>query len=129
MPHAGAARPRTGLPRTSRSETIRGGARAEAMTSWNSDPELLKLLVSDRAALIEHLAALDQVPLLLVYTHLSGDESLLDKFRPHIHGAWSFEVDVPEALQAELRERLIATLEDYAANARPLPPAPPPDRL
>ncbi|MBW8755124.1 MAG: NAD(P)/FAD-dependent oxidoreductase [Sphingomonadales bacterium] len=99
------------------------------MTS-SSDPDSLKALVASEPDLLDaHLAALDPVPLLLVYTHLSGDESLLEKFRPHIKGAWSFEADVPEALQAELRAKVIATFEDYAAKDRPLPPTPDPDRL
>jgi 4-hydroxyacetophenone monooxygenase len=76
-----------------------------------------------------HLAALDPVPLLLVYTHLSGDEKLLEKFRPHIKGAWSFEADVPADLQAELRAKAAGTFRDYAASGRPLPPAPDADRL
>ncbi|HEX7742763.1 MAG TPA: NAD(P)/FAD-dependent oxidoreductase, partial [Sphingobium sp.] len=89
------------------------------------DTQTLKALVATEPHILDaHLAELDPVPLLLVYTHLSGDESLLDKFRPHIKGAWSFEVDIPEPLQAELREKVIATLKDYAANDRPLPPAP-----
>ncbi|MBV1687874.1 NAD(P)/FAD-dependent oxidoreductase [Novosphingobium sp. G106] len=99
------------------------------MTS-NPDPQSLKDLVASEPQLLDaHLAALDPVPLLLVYTHLSGDESLLEKFRPHIKGAWSFEVDIPQALQAELREKAIATFKDYAENDRPLPPAPDADRL
>lgn len=96
----------------------------------SNDAAALKALAgADRRQLDAHLAALDPVPLLLVYTHLSGDESMLDRFRPHIRGAWSFEVDVPADLQAELREKTIATLMDYAENDRPLPPAPGPERL
>lgn len=93
------------------------------------DARSLKVLVRDPAALRQALEAADIVPLLLVYTHLSGDESLLDAFRPHIKGAWSFEVEAPEDLQAELRDRLTATLKEYAADDRPLPPAPDTDRL
>lgn len=99
------------------------------MTS-NPDAEALKkLAATDPRILDRHLAALDPVPLLLVYAHLSGDETLLEKFRPHIKGAWSFEVDVPQDLQAELREKLVATFNDYVANDRPLPPAPGTQRL
>lgn len=94
------------------------------MTS-NPDSHAFQDLVASPPAVLEaHLAALDPVPLLLVYTHLSGDESLLDRFRPHIKGAWSFEAEVPEDLQAELRARITATFHDYARNRRPLPPAP-----
>lgn len=99
------------------------------MTS-NPDSNALKRLVATEPRILNaHLAALDPVPLLLVYTHLSGDKSLLETFRPHIRGAWSFEANIPEALQAELRDKLIATLKDYAANDRPLPQSPGTDRL
>lgn len=94
------------------------------------NPEALKALVTtDPAALDARLAQLDPVPLLLVYTHLSGDDIMLDAFRPYIKGAWSFEAEIPDTLQAQLRERLIATLRDYAENDRPLPPAPDSARL
>jgi 4-hydroxyacetophenone monooxygenase len=94
------------------------------------DIHALKALVAeDPQRLDAHLAQLDPVPLLLVYTHLSGDETLLERFRPHIKGAWSFEVDVPEDLQAELRAKTIATFREYAENDRPLPAAPDMDRL
>lgn len=99
------------------------------MTS-NPDSQALKELVAIAPDVLDaHLAALDPVPLLLVYTHLSGDETLLEKFRPHIKGAWSFEVEAPEDLQAELRRKAAATFRDYAENGRPLPPAPDTDRL
>ena len=98
------------------------------MTGPN-DAQALKALVTDRAALRHALEAADIVPLLLVYTHLSGDEALLEAFRPHIKGAWSFEVEAPDDLAERLRDELVATLEDYAANHRPLPPAPDMERL
>ncbi|MFC4595772.1 flavin-containing monooxygenase [Sphingobium tyrosinilyticum] len=94
------------------------------------DTQALRALVASEPHILDaHLAQLDPVPLLLVYTHLSGDETLLQEFRPYIKGAWSFEVDVPEELQAELRHRLTATLRDYAEHDRPLPPAPDVDKL
>lgn len=86
--------------------------------------QALKLLVAEPDLLDARLAQLDPVPLLLVYTHLSGDENLLQRCRPYIKGAWSFEVDVPQDLQAELRAKVIATLKDYAETGRALPPAP-----
>ena len=90
----------------------------------SQDIQALKTLVSEPDLLDARLAQLDPVPLLLVYTHLSHDEDLLQRCRPYIKGAWSFEVDVPQDLQAELRAKVIATLKDYAETGRPLPPAP-----
>ncbi len=94
-----------------------------------AEPTNLKNLVADRTRLADALKAADIVPLLLVYTHLSGDETMLDRFRPLIKGAWSFEVESDEALEAELRDKLIATLEHYAKNGQSLPPAPDQARL
>ena len=98
------------------------------MTSPN-DASALRALVADKVRLADALKAADIVPLLLVYTHLSGDETMLERFRPLIKGAWSFEVESDEKLEAELREKLIATLELFATNGRPLPPAPDKARL
>ena len=75
-----------------------------------AEPANLKNLVADRPRLADALKAADIVPLLLVYTHLSGDETMLDRFRPLIKGAWSFEVESDAVLEAELRDKLIATL-------------------
>ena len=85
---------------------------------------VLAELLSERDQLEARLLELDDVPLLLVYTHLSGDESLLQRYAPHIKGAWAFEVDPVPELKRELVAALIATFEDYAASGRPLPPAP-----
>lgn len=87
-------------------------------------PDAIKRLLAEEHLLDARLAELDPVPLLLVYTHLSGDESLLEKFRPHIKGAWAFEVEAPDDLKAELRARTIAVFKDYAASGRPLPARP-----
>ena len=82
--------------------------------SSSEDIQALKSLVAEPKLLDVRLAQLDPVPLLLVYTHLSGDEDLLQRCRPYIKGAWSFEVEVPQDLQAELRAKVITTLKDYA---------------
>ena len=92
-------------------------------------PAILQELLSEESLLGERLAELDVQPLLLVYAHLTEDLATLDRFAPYIKGAWGFEEDVPEALKAELRQKLIATFRDYAANDQPLPPAPPRDLL
>ena len=88
-------------------------------------PGYLQELLREESLLEERLAELDVQPLLLVYAHLTEDFATLDRFAPHIKGAWGFEEDVPEAMKAELRHKLIATFKDYVAHDRPLPPAPP----
>lgn len=75
------------------------------------------------------LMALDDVPMLLVYTHLTGDESLLEAYRPHIKGSWAFEVEPVSELKQRLVRALIAAFADYAAKGRALPPAPKLDLL
>jgi 4-hydroxyacetophenone monooxygenase len=92
-------------------------------------PGILGDLLQDHAQLEAHLLELDVVPLLLVYTHLSGDEALLREYAPHIKGAWVFEVEDVPALKQKVVTALIETFADYAANDRPLPPAPPADML
>ncbi len=58
---------------------------------------ILAELLREPDLLEARLMALDDVPMLLVYTHLSGDESLLQRYAPHVKGAWAFEVEqVPE---------------------------------
>jgi 4-hydroxyacetophenone monooxygenase len=92
-------------------------------------PDVLDTLLADTGRLEARLMELDDVPLLLVYTHLTGDETLLQAYAPHIKGAWAFEVDEVPELKLRLCQALIATFADYAAAGRPLPPAPPPDLL
>jgi len=96
-------------------------------------PELrtdaLQSLLTDQSLLADRLSAVDTVPLLLVYAHLSGDEAMLAKFAPYIKGAWSFEENAPASLQQELRQSLIETLKEYRDYNRPLPPPPPLDLL
>ncbi len=91
--------------------------------------DILGELLAERDLLEGRLMQLDDVPLLLVYTHLSGDETLMARYAPHIKGAWAFEVDYVPELKRELVASLIATLEDLAASGRSLPPPPPQDML
>lgn len=100
-----------------------GAGRVPLPPEFRDDP--VAELLRDPERLEGRLREIDIVPVLLVYTHLSGDPRYLDAFAPHVKGAWGFEVDAPEALQEELRRALVATLEDYRTRGRPLPPAPP----
>jgi len=92
-------------------------------------PELrddaLKALLNKEGELLHRLKGLDTVPLLMVYAHLSNDESMLEAFAPHIKGAWSFEESAPEPLKKHLQQSLLDVIKDYRANQRPLPPPPP----
>jgi len=92
-------------------------------------PTVFTDLLAEADLLEDRLMALDDVPLLLVYTHLTEDESFLQEYAPHIKGAWAFEVeDVPE-LKRRLCKALVTTFKDYAESGRPLPGAPSPDLL
>ena len=55
-------------------------------------------------------------PMLMVLVQLTGDLDFLEKVAPHIHGPWSFLQSVPEPLKQEVRDRLAAALQDYAAS-------------
>ncbi|KMS52038.1 hypothetical protein V474_03015 [Novosphingobium barchaimii LL02] len=94
-----------------------------------NDPQGLKQLVSDRAALLKHLEHADTAPLLMVLVHLGGDSAWLERIAPHIKGPWSFHDETPAELKAELREAVANVLADYADRGRPLPLAPPMDLL
>ena len=60
----------------------------------------------------------------MVYVQLSGDESVLDEYRPYITGPWSFHEHTPPALRHRLLEKIIALLEELHSGRRQ--PAPPP---
>jgi 4-hydroxyacetophenone monooxygenase len=86
---------------------------------------VLGALLQDEAALLARLREVDIVPLLLVHTHLTGEAAWLDRFAPHIKGAWSFEVEAPDALQEALRRSLAAAFRALHESGAPLPPRPP----
>ena len=90
---------------------------------------MIEAAVRDEAALHTALAEADIAPLLMVLVQLTGDLDILDEVAPHIQGAWSFLESVPEALKQKVRDRLVATLKDYAATGREPPPRPPADLL
>ncbi|MCB2073451.1 MAG: NAD(P)/FAD-dependent oxidoreductase [Novosphingobium sp.] len=109
--------------------TDTAGSRAMSPLPPEHRESVFSDLLSEAGHLEDRLMALDDVPLLLVYTHLTEDESFLREYAPHIKGAWAFEVeDVPE-LKRRLCKALVATFRDYADSGRPLPPAPAPDLL
>jgi 4-hydroxyacetophenone monooxygenase len=72
--------------------------------------------IGDPAAARQRLKAADPRILLMSLVHLTGDETLLDRFAPHIQaqvagGAKGVAASgMPEELQAELRDRLTAIL-------------------
>ncbi|WP_116364083.1 flavin-containing monooxygenase [Parahaliea mediterranea] len=68
------------------------------------------LPIRDHAGLREMLTAGDIPTLLMVYVHLGGDESLLQRYSPHIKSMMQGGAAVPEALAEDLRERLFTLL-------------------
>jgi 4-hydroxyacetophenone monooxygenase len=85
--------------------------------------------VRDEVALRTALAEADIAPMLMVLVQLTGDLAILEEVAPHIQGPWSFLQSVPEPLKQKLRDRLVVTLQDYAASGREAPPQPPEDVL
>ena len=85
--------------------------------------------VHDEAALRGALAEADIAPMLMVLVQLTGDLDFLDEVAPYIHGPWSFLQAVSEPLKQDVRDRLVAALQDYAADDRPAPPQPHADVL
>jgi 4-hydroxyacetophenone monooxygenase len=60
----------------------------------------------------------------MVYVQLSGDESVLDDYRPYITGPWSFHEHAPLDLKRKLHEKVSVLLKELQSGARK--PAPPP---
>ena len=63
----------------------------------------------------------------MVYVQLSGDESVLDEYRPYITGPWSFHEHTPPDLKLRLSKRSFPfwkILTPAAASPHPLRPNP-----
>jgi 4-hydroxyacetophenone monooxygenase len=81
-----------------------------------ANPEAFSAAVADEKALRAALEEADIVPQLLVQAQVSGDTDLLEEARPYIKGAWSFLAEIPDALAAKIRNRLVDALKARAAN-------------
>jgi 4-hydroxyacetophenone monooxygenase len=103
-------------------------APAQASQMPEHRPGALAALLQDEDLLLAHLLQTHVVPLLLVHTHLTGEESWLERFRPHIQGPWTFDEHAPEDLKSELCRSLVQVFRDWRDSGRPLPPRPA-DRL
>ncbi|NYT44300.1 NAD(P)/FAD-dependent oxidoreductase [Alcaligenaceae bacterium] len=88
-----------------------------------------KNITADEGFLREAIEQADIATLSMVLVQLSGDTEILQTIKPYVHGPWNYSVDMPEDLQSDLRERLIALLKDYAETGRALPPPPPVDQI
>ncbi len=86
-------------------------------------------IVADEERLRRALAESDIATLAMVYVQLTGERGLLRQVAPCVRGPWDYAVNMPEDLQDDIRERLIATLQDFAASGRALPPPPDPEVL
>lgn len=54
--------------------------------------------------------------LLAILVQFTGDRDLLSKARPYINGPWDYLVDMPEALDAEIRARLVEVMSRGGAR-------------
>lgn len=68
------------------------------------------LPISDHQALKQALQEGEVPSLLMVYVHFSRDEAMLERFAPYINSIFDMPKEIPEALVAELREKLFALL-------------------
>lgn len=104
-------------------EMVSADAGRTLETSRRSDPEWRpQLPLKNSEELQRALTAADLPTLLMAYVHLSRDEQMLDKFRPHIHSFGSGQVtQIPDDLAAALREkmRLLLTTSGAAAVDEP----------
>jgi len=68
------------------------------------------LPIRDHAGLRECLAGADAPTLLMVYTHLSGDDELMQRCTPHIKPMMEGGANIPPPLRTELEGKLFAVL-------------------
>ena len=90
---------------------------------------MVREAVRDAAQLRAALEEADIAPTLMVLAQLSGEDHLLEEVAPHIQGPWSFMESVPPELKAQVRDRLVEVLQDYAATGRAAPGDVPPTRM
>ena len=81
-----------------------------------------RVAVEDETTLRRALAEGDIAPLLMVLSHLGGDDALLEACRPYTKGPWNFMEEVPAALKRQVHDALVAVLRDYAEGDRTVPP-------
>jgi 4-hydroxyacetophenone monooxygenase len=74
--------------------------------------------------LAEALREADVTTLLMVLVLYTGDEALLDEYRPYIFGPWDYMENIPEEMKAKVRDRMQSVLEEVAAGTRGEPPMP-----
>lgn len=80
-------------------------------TSTGLDAEHRPLPIPDSAELRHALQVANMPTLVMVYVHLTHDESMLDAFQPYIQTPYAFPpVETPAALLAELREKMLHLL-------------------
>src|SRR5687768_17791862 len=60
----------------------------------------------------------------MVYVQLSGDESVLDEYRPYITGPWSFHEHTPPDLKHKLHDKLLLLLQELESKKRKAAPPP-----
>lgn len=84
----------------------------------------LEVLATDPAKLRASLEEADAATLMLVLVQLTGDRELLARAKPHITGPMNYHESMPDALRAEIRNRLTEALLDYAKSGKALPPLP-----
>src|SRR5690242_3766995 len=89
----------------------------QATESFTSDTADRPLPLRDHAVLREALWASETPTLLMVYTHLTGDEAFLDSFAPYLRSPMVGPSEVPVELDRELRERLFKRLTETSQAA------------
>ncbi len=99
-----------------------------AVRGWTRhNGEARRLPLMDDENLRAALSECDVPTLLMTYSHLSGDQSILARFQPHIHSIASGQTtNIPADLADELRAKMRFILTDPSSQ---LPPIPCPEHL
>lgn len=82
------------------------------------------LPISDHETLRQALQEGEVPSLVMVYTQLTGDENLLNRFQPYINSIFDLPKEIPDALLEELRSKLFDVLTGTTCDAARKPDEP-----
>ena len=70
--------------------------------------------ICDEVALRKALECAEIPPMLMVYTQLTGDGSLVQEMAPHIHGPWSYQQSISIEDRQKVADALVEALKSCA---------------
>lgn len=71
---------------------------------------------ADPQALRDAVAGAHILPLLMSYVHLTGDKKYFTRVKPYVTGGWDYQQNIPDVIQQEIREDVVAAIERLAQD-------------